>query len=123
MLKTALKGIITGALLAVARAAGETAPLIFTTLGNSNLNWNPTRPTAALPLQIYQYSQMPSPEANAKAWAAALVLLLLVLGLNVTVRFLTRERSHRPSDHAKSEPPAASAATTAITGGAAVAAQ
>ena len=121
ILKTASKGIITGALLAVARAAGETAPLIFTTLGNSNLNWNPARPTAALPLQIYQYSQMPSPEANAKAWAAALVLLLLVLGLNLSVRFITRERSNRPG---RGKPGAATVATTtAVTGGAAVAAQ
>lgn len=124
VLKTASKGVITGALLAVARAAGETAPLIFTTLGNSNLNWNPARPTAALPLQIYQYSQMPSPEANAKAWAAALVLLLLVLGLNITVRVLTRERGYRPNQGKPETPtPAAAATTTAVTGGAAAAAK
>lgn len=122
VLKTAFKGIVTGALLAIARAAGETAPLIFTTLGNSNLNWDPTKETAALPLQIYQYSQMPSPEANAKAWAAALVLLLLVLGLNLTLRLLTRERANR-SGKDKPDSPAVAATTTATTGGAAVVAQ
>ena len=99
VLKTASKGIITGALLAVARAAGETAPLIFTTLGNSNLNWNPARPTAALPLQIYQDSQMP-------------------------VRGRTRERTYRSTPGKPEAPtPAAAATTAAVTGGAAVAAQ
>lgn len=119
VLKTASKGIITGALLAVARVAGETAPLLFTALGNRNLSHDLREAMAALPLQIYQYSISPYPDENRQAWAAALVLLLLVLGLNVSLRFLTRERTGRKPKTGAPDP--AAAATTATTGGAAVA--
>ncbi|MBU6409654.1 MAG: phosphate ABC transporter permease PstA [Verrucomicrobia bacterium] len=91
VMRTALKGIVTGALLALARVAGETAPLIFTALGN--LNWaNPTQPMAALPLQIWEDAIGPFLEGHRLAWAGALVLIFLVLAINIGVRFLTRER-------------------------------
>ncbi len=118
VLKTASKGVLTGALLAIARVAGETAPLLFTSLGNSGFSHNLKDPMAALPLQIYTYAISPYPDENRQAWAAALVLLLLVLTLNVGLRYLTRDRGiGRPGKPAL----AAGAATTAVTGGAATA--
>lgn len=122
VLKTASKGILTGALLAVARVSGETAPLLFTALGNSGWSHSPKDPMAALPLQIYTYAISPYPDENRQAWAAALVLLTLVLILNVSVRYFTRERSARPGQTVKPGKAAEAAATTAVTGGAATAA-
>lgn len=92
VVRTALKGIITGVLLALARVAGETAPLIFTAFGNEFWNRNLSDPIAALPLQIYKYAIGPYEDWHRQAWAAALVLLLLVTLINVSVRVLTRER-------------------------------
>lgn len=121
VLQTASKGILTGSLLAVARISGETAPLLFTTLGNNALIWNPTREMPALPLQIYAYSISPYPDENRQAWAAALVLLLMVLILNVGLRYATRERlPGRSGPGRKNVASPGAAATTAVTGGAAM---
>jgi phosphate transport system permease protein len=92
VVRTALKGIVTGVLLAIARVAGETAPLLFTALGNNTWAQNLKQPIAALPLQIFNYSMSPYDDWHRQAWAAALVLLLLVLFINIGVRFLTRDR-------------------------------
>ncbi len=121
--KTASKGILTGGLLAVARVSGETAPLIFTTFGNSGYSHSLKGPMAALPLQIYTYAISPYADENRQAWAAALVLLLLVLTLNVGLRYLTRDRGVGGKPGKPKPLLANEAATTAITGGAASVAQ
>jgi len=92
VVRTALKGIVTGVLLAIARVSGETAPLLFTALGNNTWAQNLKQPIAALPLQIFNYAMSPYDDWHRQAWAAALVLLLLVLFINIGVRFLTRDR-------------------------------
>jgi phosphate transport system permease protein len=92
VLRTALGGIVTGALVAVARIAGETAPLIFTAFGNSFWSLSPTQPIAALPLQVFTYAISPYDEWHAQAWAGALVLITLVLVISVIARFVTRAR-------------------------------
>ncbi len=120
VLQTASKGILTGSLLAVARVSGETAPLLFTALGNSGWGHGVRDPMAALPLQIYAYAISPYPDENRQAWAAALVLLLMVLVLNVGLRYVTRDRMPgSPGKGRKSSGRVAdAAATTAVTGGA-----
>jgi phosphate transport system permease protein len=92
VMRTALKGIVTGILLALARVAGETAPLLFTALGNQYWVHNLTQPIAALPLQIFAYAISPYDDWHRQAWAGALVLLVFVLAVNIGVRFLTRDR-------------------------------
>jgi phosphate transport system permease protein len=92
VVRTALKGIVTGVLLAGARVAGETAPLLFTAFGNRFWTHHLSQPIAALPLQIFNYAISPYDDWHRQAWAGALVLLLLVTSINVTVRILTRER-------------------------------
>ena len=92
VLRTALPGIVTGALMAIARIAGETAPLIFTAFGNSFWSISPTQPIAALPMQIYTYALTPYDDWHAQAWAGALVLLGLVFIISVAARFATRSR-------------------------------
>jgi phosphate transport system permease protein len=92
ILPTAVGGIVTAVLLAVARAAGETAPLLFTALNNQYWNLDPSQPTASLTVQIYNYAISPYDDWHAKAWTAALVLLLLVGLLNLLARFLSRNR-------------------------------
>ncbi len=92
VVRTALKGIITGILLALARVAGETAPLLFTAFGNRYWNHHLSDPIAALPLQIFNYAISPYEDWHRQAWAGALVLLLLVAVVNVGVRLLTRDR-------------------------------
>lgn len=92
MLPTALGGIVTAALLAVARAAGETAPLLFTALNNQYWNVRPDQPTASLTVQIFNYAISPYQDWHRKAWTAALVLLMLVGGLNLASRLLSRNR-------------------------------
>ena len=89
-LRTALPGVITGVMLAFARVAGETAPLMFTTLGNTFWNWNVNQPTAALPLQIYLYANSPYEEWHRLAWAGALVLIVLIVGTFTAVRVVSR---------------------------------
>jgi phosphate transport system permease protein len=95
VVRTALKGIVTGVLLALARVAGETAPLLFTALGNRYWAHSLTEPIAAMPLQIFIYAISPYRDWHRQAWAGALVLLLFVLAINVGVRFLTRDRFQR----------------------------
>ena len=85
-LRTASSGVITGVMLAFARVAGETAPLLFTTIGNSFWNLNPNQPTAALPLQIFTYAISPYDEWHRKAWAGALILVLLITSAVTLVR-------------------------------------
>ena len=92
VLRTALPGIVTGALVAVARIAGETAPLIFTAFGNQFWSVSPTQPIAALPMQIYTYANTPYDEWVAQAWAGSLVLLGLVLVISLAARWATRSR-------------------------------
>jgi len=92
VLRTALKGIVTGVLLAMARVAGETAPLLFTAFGNLGWAHSLKEPIAAMPLQIFNYAISPYDDWHRQAWAGALVLLMLVLAVNITVRFLTRDR-------------------------------
>jgi phosphate transport system permease protein len=87
--KTASPGIITGCMLAFARVAGETAPLIFTALGNSNWSTNLNAPISALPLQIYVYALSPYDEWHRLAWAGALVLIVLIVLAVSLVRFVT----------------------------------
>ncbi len=92
ILRTALPGIVTGALVAVARIAGETAPLLFTALGNQFWSTSVTEPIAALPLQIFTYAISPYDTAHAQAWAGALVLIALVLVISLAARYATRSR-------------------------------
>ena len=92
MLRTAAPGIATGVMLAVARVAGETAPLLFTAFNNRFWSSGLNEPTASLPVNIYTYAVSPYEEWHRQAWTAALVLLLLVLLLNVTARLLVRNR-------------------------------
>ncbi len=95
VMKTASKGIITGILLALARIAGETAPLLFTAFGNRFWNRNLAEPIAALPLQIFSYAISPYDDWHRQAWAGALVLVVGIFVINILVRFLTRERGAR----------------------------
>lgn len=95
VLPAALPGITTGVLLAVSRAAGETAPLIFTALFSQDWFQGFLNPSASMPVLIYNYASSPFVEQNALAWTAALVLLFLVLVTNVVSRIVTRKRSGR----------------------------
>jgi phosphate transport system permease protein len=78
-LRTATSGVITGVMLAFARVAGETAPLLFTAFGNQFWNWKLNQPTAALPLQIFTYAISPFDEWHRQAWAGALILIILIV--------------------------------------------
>ncbi|MEI2719324.1 MAG: phosphate ABC transporter permease PstA [Gemmatimonadales bacterium] len=92
VLRTCLPGIVTGSLLAVARIAGETAPLLFTALGNQFVSTDLNQPMAALPLVVFSYATGPYEEWHALAWATALVLILVVLVLSLLARWATRSR-------------------------------
>jgi phosphate transport system permease protein len=86
ILPAAFGGILTGILLAVARIAGETAPLIFTSLGNSNWSTDLTKPMASLPIAIYRYAGSPYEDWKALAWTGALLITVGVLALNIASR-------------------------------------
>jgi phosphate transport system permease protein len=88
-LRTASAGVITGCMLAFARVAGETAPLLFTAFGNQFWNKNPNQPTAALPLQIYTYAISPFDEWHRQAWAGALILIIMIVVAVAAVRITT----------------------------------
>ncbi|HJX90009.1 MAG TPA: phosphate ABC transporter permease PstA [Pyrinomonadaceae bacterium] len=92
ILPAAASGIATGAMLAIARVSGETAPLLFTAFGSRFFSTYLDRPIASLTVQIYNYALSPYDEWHAQAWAATLVLMTLILGINIIVRFLTRKR-------------------------------
>lgn len=96
-LRTARAGVITGVMLAFARVAGETAPLLFTAFGNQYWNLNPNQPTAALPLQIYTYAISPFDEWHRQAWAGALILIILIVVAVTVVRVATRQGSFAQS--------------------------
>jgi phosphate transport system permease protein len=93
--RTALGGIVTGCLVGVARVAGETAPLLFTALGNLHFTTSVTQPMQTLSLQIYVYATGPFDEWHRLAWAAAMVLMALVLILSMVARWVTRQRYGR----------------------------
>lgn len=88
----AASGIATGAMLAIARISGETAPLLFTAFGSRFLSYYLDQPIASLTVQIYNYAISPYDEWHAQAWAATLVLMTLILSINIAVRFLTRRK-------------------------------
>ncbi len=92
VLRTAAPGIATGVMLAVARVAGETAPLLFTAFNNHYWSESIQEPTASLTVQIYTYAVSPFEDWHRQAWAAALVLLVMVLLLNVSARLLVKNR-------------------------------
>lgn len=91
-LATARAGIITGVMLAFARIAGETAPLLFTAFGNQFWSLSPNQPIAALPLQIFNYAISPFDEWHRQAWAGALMLVILIVGTTTLVRFVFMRR-------------------------------
>jgi phosphate transport system permease protein len=89
VLPTSVGGILTGTVLAVARAAGETAPLLFTTSIVANtVTWDPRQPMLSIPLSIFQLSESPDPADHARAWALALVLLSFILVASLSARTL-----------------------------------
>jgi phosphate transport system permease protein len=88
----AAPGVITGALLAVARASGETAPLLFTAFGNQIVQLNPNGPMEALPMTVFHYALTPYKSLQDQAWGAALVLVVMVLGINLISRWILRRQ-------------------------------
>ena len=88
----AASGIATGAMLAIARISGETAPLLFTAFGSRFFSYYLDQPIASLTVQIYNYAISPYDEWHAQAWAATLVLMTMILTINIVVRFLTRRK-------------------------------
>ncbi len=88
VLPAGLSGILTGVLLAVARGAGESAPLLFTAFGNPFLSFSILKPVASLPLAIFNYATSPYPEWHALAWGASFVLLVFVLALNLLTKLV-----------------------------------
>jgi len=93
VVRSAMKGIVTGVLIALARISGETAPLLFTALGNSHWNRNLHDPIAALPLQIFNFAISPYEDQQHQAWAGALVLVTVAFLVNIFVRALTRGKA------------------------------
>jgi len=91
-LATARAGIITGVMLAFARVAGETAPLMFTAFGNQFWSYSVRQPIAALPLQIFTYAITPYDDWHRQAWAGALMLVILIVGTTTLVRFVFMRR-------------------------------
>src|SRR5579862_5978709 len=92
VLRTASAGIVTGALVAIARIAGETAPLLFTAFGNQFWSTSLNQPISALPLQIFTYAVSPYDDWHAQAWGGALVLIAMILIISLVARFATRRR-------------------------------
>ncbi|MBM4361943.1 MAG: phosphate ABC transporter permease PstA [Deltaproteobacteria bacterium] len=95
VVRTALPGIATGVMLAVARVAGETAPLLFTAFSNRFWSAGLDQPIASLPVQIYTYAVSPFEDWHRQAWAASLLLVTMILLLNVTAKLLVRHRLER----------------------------
>jgi phosphate transport system permease protein len=96
VLPRAIGGILTGTVLAVARVAGETAPLLFTSsLVGPQISWNPTHALQTVPLSIFELSESPDPKDHARAWAAAFVLLLFILFASLTARWLATRNARK----------------------------
>jgi len=95
LMRSAASGIVTGVLLALARLAGETAPLLFTAFGNNFMTLHPLDKMESLPVAIYQYTNDPNPALHAIAWAGALLITLFVLALSLLTRLLfSRKKVH-----------------------------
>jgi phosphate transport system permease protein len=92
-LRAVKAGVMTGALLALARISGETAPLLFTALNNQFLSFNMNAPLANLPVVIYQFAMSPYDDWRALAWGGALLVTFTVLGLNIISRTLSRQKT------------------------------
>lgn len=90
VVKAARAGLLTGAILAVVRVSGETAPLLFTALNSAYWTIDPGQPYANLTVTIYQYANSPFPDWQEKAWGASLLIIVLVLGANITVRLIAQ---------------------------------
>lgn len=88
ILKGSISNLLTGMILAISRAAGETAPLLFTAFGNMYLSYNMNEPMASLPVQIYTYAISPYKDWQRQAWAGAFVLMVLILTMNLFARFI-----------------------------------
>ena len=95
LMRAASSGILTGVLLALARLAGETAPLLFTAFGNNFMTVHPLDKMASLPVAIYQYTNDPSPALHSIAWAGALLITLFVLALSLLTRLLFSRKKVR----------------------------
>jgi phosphate transport system permease protein len=95
LLPAAANGMLTGLMLAIARAAGEAAPMLFTAFGNPFLSFSPNQPVATLPHTIFVYTISPYPDWQAKAWGTALVLIVLVLALNIGARLFASWRARK----------------------------
>lgn len=94
VLSAAREGVLTGAVLGMARVGGETAPLIMTTFGNTFLSTRLDQPMAAMPLLVWNFATSPYANWQALAWGAALILVLMMLGLSIAIRLLLRRRFH-----------------------------
>jgi len=92
VVRTAFRGIVTGILLSIARIAGETAPLLFTALGNRFWSTSLNQPIGSLTVFIYDYAKAPFEDWNNQAWTAALVLIILISVLSLAVRAVTRSK-------------------------------
>jgi phosphate transport system permease protein len=92
VIPSATGSLVTGAMLAIARVAGETAPLLFTAVGSPYLVHNPNQPFPSLTLRIYELSNEPSPESRSQAWSGIVVLIALIFVVNLGVRYFTRQR-------------------------------
>jgi phosphate transport system permease protein len=92
LLPAAVPGVVTGALLAIGRAGGETAPLLFTAFGNRFFSLDPSHAMSALPLIVFHDALTPYPELQEQAWGAALVLVAFVLAVNLVSRAVLRRQ-------------------------------
>ena len=90
--RAARAGIVTGVLLAIARAAGETAPLLFTSLGNNAWSLDLSKPMASLPVTIFKFAMSPYENWQQLAWAGVFLITMAVLGLNILARSLARQK-------------------------------
>lgn len=88
ILKGSVSNLLTGVILAISRAAGETAPLLFTAFGNMYMNFNMKEPMATLPVQIYTYAISPFKDWQRQAWAGAFILMVLILAMNIFARYV-----------------------------------
>lgn len=88
ILKGSVSNLLTGIILAISRAAGETAPLLFTAFGNMYMNFNMKEPMATLPVQIYTYAISPFKDWQRQAWAGAFILMVLILAMNIFARYV-----------------------------------